>query len=435
MIGAADPSAVTDRTTIPGPVTPAEGRPVVAGPSRTELTITSHPVAIDIADLAREAGIRRVHFLAWRDLADVEAGGSELHADRIAARWAEAGLEVTMRTSFAQGQTPEGHREGYRVIRRSGRYGVFPSAILNETFRRHGPVDAMVEIWNGVPFLSPIWFRGPKVIVLHHVHHAMWDQVLEPRLAKLGRLLEGRLAPPFYQRVPFLTPSWSSKDEMVNILGLPEANIRVSPPGIDPRFFTEGTVERSPHPLIVSVGRLMPPKRFDEMIRIADNVRREHPDLELVIVGDGYERENLEELIAELDAESWVRLAGRVSDEELIALYQRAWVVSSASTAEGWGMTLTEAAASGTPAVASRIAGHRDSVADGTSGLLADSSREMVEQLSAVIGDPDLRHRLSEGARKHAAAFTWDTCALAAFEQLAVDATHHPSVLGRAPRR
>src|SRR5580765_6914328 len=62
-------------------------------------TITPATASADLAALAAEAGLKRIHVLAWRDLDDVEAGGSELHASRVAARWAEAGLEVTMRTS------------------------------------------------------------------------------------------------------------------------------------------------------------------------------------------------------------------------------------------------------------------------------------------------------------------------------------------------
>ncbi len=151
-------------------------------------------------------------------------------------------------------------------------------------------------------------------------------------------------------------------------------------------------------------------------------VQRDQPDLELIISGEGYERPKLEQLVDDLDARSWVRLPGRVSDQELIELYQSAWVVTSASSAEGWGMTLTEAAACGTPAVATRIAGHRDSVDDNRSGLLADSSREMVEHLRAVVSDSELRVRLSEGARKHAAEFTWEACALGSFAPLAREA-------------
>ena len=79
--------------------------------------------------------------------------------------------------------------------------------------------------------------------------------------------------------------------------------------------------------------------------------------------------------------------------------------VTRASTAEGWGMTLTEAAACGTPAVATGIAGHRDSVADGKSGLLVDSSRDMVDRdHPAASTTTTPARRLSEGARKHAAA-------------------------------
>ncbi|MDQ1434633.1 MAG: hypothetical protein QOF59_1449, partial [Actinomycetota bacterium] len=56
-----------------------------------------------LADIAAAAGLRRIAILAWRDIDDPEAGGSELHASRVAARWGQAGIEVTMRTSYAPG--------------------------------------------------------------------------------------------------------------------------------------------------------------------------------------------------------------------------------------------------------------------------------------------------------------------------------------------
>ena len=56
-----------------------------------------------LGDIAAEAGLERVSILAWRDLDDPEAGGSEVHAANVASLWAEAGIEVTMRTSYAAG--------------------------------------------------------------------------------------------------------------------------------------------------------------------------------------------------------------------------------------------------------------------------------------------------------------------------------------------
>jgi glycosyltransferase involved in cell wall biosynthesis len=84
----------------------------------------------------------------------------------------------------------------------------------------------------------------------------------------------------------------------------------------------------------------------------------------------------------------WLRLAGRLSQQELIALYRRAWVLTSASLREGWGMTITEAAACGTPAVVTDISGHADAVVAGTSGLLVDGPAGLVDGLDTVLGDP-----------------------------------------------
>jgi glycosyltransferase involved in cell wall biosynthesis len=380
------------------------------GPRDTENQTASRK----IGDLAAEAGLHRVHMLAWRDLADVEAGGSELHASMVASRWADAGIEVTMRTSYAQGAPPETVRDGYKVIRRAGRYLVFPRAVAAEIAGRHGRRDGLVEIWNGVPFFSPLWARGPRVTWLHHVHEDMWPLVLPPGLARAGQLLERRIAPPFYRRTPIITLSESSKAHLLARLRLPAANVHVVPPGIDARFRPGDS--KATEPTVLAVGRLMPSKAFDTLISAVHEVRRTLP-ARLVIVGEGYERDALERQVVALGAEEWCDLLGRVDDDELVGHYQRAWVVASASRSEGWGMTLTEAAACATPAVATRIPGHRDAVRDGIGGVLVDSDDELVAALSKTLADASFRERLGEGARRTALELTWDRTA---FETLAV---------------
>lgn len=86
-------------------------------------------------------------------------------------------------------------------------------------------------------------------------------------------------------------------------------------------------------------------------------------------------------------------------------------------------MTLTEAAASGTPCVATRIAGHRDATVDGVAGLLGDTDDELVAHLVAVLTDADLRERLSKGAIERASQLTWEAAAIGTFEVLANTAT------------
>ena len=135
----------------PVPAAPEARRGEESGPSPSEV----------LAAIAEQAGLRRIHFVAWRDLDDPEAGGSELHAHKIASRWAAAGLDVTFRTSAVPGAPAALTRDGYRVLRQSGRYAVFPGAAWEGIRIGHRPGDALVEIWNGMPFLSPVWYRGP----------------------------------------------------------------------------------------------------------------------------------------------------------------------------------------------------------------------------------------------------------------------------------
>jgi glycosyltransferase involved in cell wall biosynthesis len=363
-----------------------------------------------LGDVADAAGLHRVHILAWRDLEDVEAGGSEVHAAEIATRWAAAGIDVLLRTSHAQNRPDVVERDGYRVVRQHGRHMVFLDAPLRELTGRHGRRDGLLEVWNGLPFFAPLWAKGPRATFVHHVHADMWRKVLSPGLARLGEALELRIAPPLYRRSTILTPSESSRAQIVRRLRLPAHQVTAIPNGIHGRFSPAGA--RSPQPLVLCVGRLVPHKRVDLVIHAAAEARASVADLQLVIVGDGYERPALERQVQSLGAEPWVRLAGRASDEELVDLYRQAWTVISASTDEGWGMTITEAAACGTPAVATRIAGHVDVIADGESGLLADTPAELTAALTSMLTDADQRARLGAGALARTAALTWDRTAL-----------------------
>jgi glycosyltransferase involved in cell wall biosynthesis len=85
-------------------------------------------------------------------------------------------------------------------------------------------------------------------------------------------------------------------------------------------------------------------------------------------------------------------------------------------------MTITEAGASGTPAVATRIAGHIDAIAHEHSGLLVDRREEFVLALDRVLRDTELRERLSRGAVEHASRFTWAATARGTLEDLVADA-------------
>ena len=270
-----------------------------------------------------------------------------------------------MRTSFAAGQPQMSWRDGYRVIRKAGRYMVFPRAAFSEMMGWHGGSDGLVEIWNGMPFFSPLWARTPHITFLHHVHAEMWDMTLPPRLARVGRTARGA------DRAAAL-PAHADR----HAVGLLEAGARRRPrlPATTSSTSCRPASTRGsrpaarsrPTPLVVAAGRLVPVKRFDLLIEAlvaleARATRTSRPSSS----ARATERDQLETQIHEAGAERWIHLPGHLTDDELVDLYRRAWLLASASAREGWGMTLTEAAACGTPAVVTRIAGHGDAVDEG----------------------------------------------------------------------
>jgi glycosyltransferase involved in cell wall biosynthesis len=252
---------------------------------------------------------------------------------------------------------------------------------------------------------------------------------LPPRLAQIGRAIEFRVAPPLYRGSRIVTLSDSSKREISRRLHLRPSKITVVPPGIDPFFAPPGnTVDpRDPDPLVVAVGRLVPVKRFDVLIDALADVKTRCPALRAVIVGDGYERDALERRIAELGAQDWISLPGRVDASALLDLYRRAWLVASASRHEGWGMTITEAAACGTPAVATRIAGHSDAIVDGVTGILTDDDKSFAAAIERVLRDTAFAALLAKNALEYSSQFTWAATARGTLEVLATEALRRKS--------
>jgi glycosyltransferase involved in cell wall biosynthesis len=108
-----------------------------------------------------------------------------------------------------------------------------------------------------------------------------------------------------------------------------------------------------------------------------------------------------------------VEFRGFVSEDEKLELFRRAWVHVLTSPKEGWGITNLEAAACGTPTVASDSPGLRDSVLEGETGFLVphgDVAR-LAGRIRALVQEPELRERLGRTAHAFAQRFTWDRAA------------------------
>jgi glycosyltransferase involved in cell wall biosynthesis len=159
------------------------------------------------------------------------------------------------------------------------------------------------------------------------------------------------------------------------------------------------------------LGRLKKYKGVQQVVRAFAAL--DHPEATLEIAGAGDFRPMLERLAQSLDLGERVRFLGRISEADKLLLLRRAWGLVFASPKEGWGITNLEAAACGTPVVASNSPGIRESVRDGETGFLVPHGdvRAMALAMRQLADDVSLVERLGVQARRFAESFTWERAA------------------------
>ncbi|MGY1693971.1 MULTISPECIES: glycosyltransferase family 4 protein [unclassified Geodermatophilus] len=345
-----------------------------------------------------------VLFVNWRDERHPEGGGSERYVHRVAEGLAAAGLDVELFCAAHERAPREEVLRGVRVVRRGGRLGVYPRALLHVARRRPRLV---VDVQNGLPFCSPLVRRAPVVVLVHHVHREQWPIVFGRLGGALGWWLESRLAPWVYRRSRYVTVSEATRTELAG-LGVSPARVSVVPNGVEPA--PPVTVSRSATPRLVVLGRLVPHKRVEHALEVLARLGGRRPDLRLAVVGEGWWEERLRAEAARLGVADRVEFHGFLDEVAKHAQLARAWVHLCPSVKEGWGLVVTEAGAHRTPTVGYRSAGGlNESVRDGRTGLLADDLDGLTAAVERLLGDAAERTAMGAAAARHAAGLDWDS--------------------------
>jgi glycosyltransferase involved in cell wall biosynthesis/O-antigen/teichoic acid export membrane protein len=354
--------------------------------------------------------VRSLHILVLtdRDWTHPQGGGTGTNLYGQVARWLEWGHRVTV----IGGDYPGAARvdepaPGLTLHHMGTRVTVFPRAAWAVLRGRiGGDADVVLEVVNGIAFFTPLWLRRPRVALVHHVHRRMYVEELGRRGAIAAFLLETIPLRFLYRATPFITISEAARRDLVE-LGVPPERIHVAYLGVEPRQFRAGA--RAPEPTLLYLGRLKQYKRIERVLDVLDAI----PGATLDVAGDGDHRAALEAEIARRGLTERVRMHGFVTEEQKAELYSRAWVALTASSAEGWCLTVMEAAACGTPSAALRVGGLPESIVDGHTGVLADTGEELVERVRALVADPPARDALGAAAQSRAREFTWERTAAA----------------------
>lgn len=349
----------------------------------------------------------------WQDRLNPQAGGAEIHLHEVFGRLAGRGHQITLLASSWPGAEPRVEIDGIHVHRVGSRYtfNVVAPGYYRHHLRRLG-FDLFVEDLNKVPLFAPFWAKEPVVLLVHHLFGTTAFQEASFPLAAATWLLEQPI-PRVYGRIPTVAVSDSTAQDLV-ARGFRRKAITVIPNGVDLTFYRPSpSSPKSPDPMVLYLGRLKKYKRVDLVIRSFAGILSEYPRARLIIAGQGDARPELEQLVAQLDIGNSVEFAGFVTEEQKANLFRHAWVHMLTSSKEGWGITNIEAAACGTPTIASDVPGLRDSIKHEVTGYLVPHGdvAALTTRLKEVLARPELRASLSAQAVAYAQQFAWDKTA------------------------
>ncbi|MEE8134722.1 MAG: glycosyltransferase family 4 protein [Gemmatimonadales bacterium] len=349
----------------------------------------------------------------WLDRANPKAGGAEIHFHEIFGRMVARGHEVTMVTSgWGSGKLRE-TVDGIDVHRFGGRHtfalkgrGALRRLLKEQSF------DIVVEDINKLPLFLSNLTNLPFYVIVPHLFGSTAFQAESLPIASIVWLAE-RPIPMMYRRAAFHAISDSTKDDLVS-RGVAPESIRVIYPGVDSKHYSpDPSMPRRPEPSFLYIGRLKRYKGVDIAVRAVAAARSRGHRLTLDVAGVGDDMQRLRKLVAALGMGDQVHFLGFVSEAKKIELLRETWAALLPSSKEGWGISNIEAAACGTPAVASDSPGLRESVRHDQTGILVPHGdvEAMATALIRLSEHPEVVESFGVAARRFAEELSWEESA------------------------
>jgi phosphatidyl-myo-inositol alpha-mannosyltransferase len=339
-------------------------------------------------------------------------GGVQAHIRQVSQHLRQRGHDVLV---LAPGDQPEGY-EGVRIVGKPvavrfngsvARICLSPGASrkVREALREFRPdvIHAHDPVSPGISMLALVHANAPLVATSHPYF---------PPDARSSKV--------FSFAAPLLRPIWRRVDRRLAVSNaarhticsrLGYGNVQVLPNGANVDVFARALPARLPAGRkLLFVGRLELRKGFPVAVRAFSKLAAEYPDLRLVVVGDGADRDAVNEL--DEATRRRVDMMGRVTDEALPTFYRASDIFMSPATgSESFGIVLVEAMAAGIPLVASDIPGYREVARDGIEGILVPPSDPdaLAAGIRRLLDDPALAMSLGLNGAQRARHFDWES--------------------------
>jgi glycosyltransferase involved in cell wall biosynthesis len=281
----------------------------------------------------------------------------------------------------------------------------------------HSQVAAGSDVYHATEHLLPPAKGVPTVLTVHDLIYKLFPQ----HHKRLNYWYLNAAMPLYVRRADHvIAVSESTKHDLMRLYGTPENKISVVYEAAAPHFKPQpadriAAVRQKydlPNRYLLSVGTIEPRKNLPRLLRSLSIVRREHPNLKLVIAGSqGWLVEGFTEALDRYDQRDGVIITGYIPEDDLPPLYAGADVAVLASLYEGFGLPVLEAMACGAPVACSSTSSLGEIAGDAALTFDPECPGEITTTLRTLLNDPALRADLIEKGLAHADRFSWQRAA------------------------
>ena len=325
--------------------------------------------------------MNNVIWLNHRDIMHPRAGGAERTIYEISTRLVKKGYKVLWLSTLSGGLSTFQEIDGVEIHRLGGNVSAHIRNLLFE--QKYGKdtviVDDMAHV---VPWMSERFTKHTGTVFFRHLHRRTLDGQLTSFKAGILKRMESNY-PRFYKEWPFVTESQQSVQDLRD-MGISADRIVRIPPGVN--YHRLKPKEKYTEPSLVYFGGMRDYKRPYEALYLVESLKNIYPDIKLRVSGDGPSLLPMKSLANRIGLGENVEFMGRLDEDSLFDIVSRSWLNLHFSVAEGWGYSILEAAACGTPTVAYSVPGVEEAIEDGKNGIkVRDNDRQKFEKAAELL--------------------------------------------------
>ncbi len=356
-------------------------------------------------------------FLSWRDIKAPKKGGAEVFTHEMLKKVDKEKFEITHISPVFDGCEKNEVIDNVHYIRRGNIATVILYAMYYY-FKNRKTLDYVIDQCNEHRFFTPLWLpRNKRIFFIHQLGRELWRRNLKFPFSEIGFRLEDTITK-IYRKGYTFTVSPSTENDLIE-MGFDQNKIGILPEGINfTPWLPDNFLEKENNITFTYVGRFARYKGIDSAIEAFGQLKQHYPNIKMWVVGKekaAFKNEVLLPIIRKynLNLGEEIIFHGFVSEEKKLELMSKSHTLLYPSDREGWGLTVTEAGAVGTPSIVYNSPGLIDAVDQGHAGYVTtiNTSEGLFDIMKKSIEDEPVYQTMRNEAYKYSKKFQWSRTA------------------------